>query len=253
MKDLERRPVVRIRIFLTTLACLALLRTAAGADSPGPGAPVPQAAPQISAEDAQAEALLHQGRSTLKQRLKSSGEEAQRELDSSEREYQHTADKLDAIRTQELLGTVLPGVIEGSVRGSHPPLNPSPPLLPVLNTPAGPSGGGSGSASARNLTPLATSCVRQYWDSQVYNWLSFENDCGQAIYLTFIFAHPVGWAMTGSMNLAPGAHSNTGRSNSDINQAGGYDLYVCPANSIPVDLNGNTFTANVPQFLCKPQ
>jgi hypothetical protein len=43
--------------------------------------------------------------------------------------------------------------------------------------------------------------------------------------------------MTGSMTLAPGAHSNTGRSSSDISQAGGFDLYVCPANTVPVDLN----------------
>jgi hypothetical protein len=241
------------RVLLTTVACLALLRTAVGADSPGPGAA--QAAPEISAQDAQADALLHQGRVSLKQRLKSSGQEAQTELDKSEREYQHTADELEAIRTQELLGSVLPGVIEGSVKGSRPGLVATKSGATVAYVPGsgGQSSGASGSASARYLTPLATSCVRRYWDSQVYNWLSFENDCGQAIYLTFIFAHPVGWAMSGSMHLSPGAHSNTGRSSSDINQAGGYDLYVCPANSIPVDLNGNTFNANVTEFLCKPQ
>jgi hypothetical protein len=103
------------------------------------------------------------------------------------------------------------------------------------------------------LTPLPSSCIRQFWDPQAYNWLSFEDDCGQAVYLEFIFRHTGGWAMTGAVNLQPGAHANTGRSNNDINQAGGFDLYVCPAKSVPVDLNGNVLSAQVSQYRCKPQ
>lgn len=129
-----------------------------------------------------------------------------------------------------------------------------------LSTPANsesparpPTANPSGSAAVLYLTPLATSCVRQYWDPQFYNWLSFENDCGQPIYLTFIFHQTAGWAMSGGINLAPGAHQNTGRSSSDINQAQGFDLYVCPAGSNPVDLNGNTFNTNVAEYRCKPQ
>lgn len=113
--------------------------------------------------------------------------------------------------------------------------------------------GASGGASDNYPTPLPSTCVRQYWDPRSYNLLSFENDCGQAIYLTFIFNRTVGWAMTGSMNLAPGNHQNTGRSQSDINQAQGFDLYVRPANSLPVDMNGNVLvSANVSRFLCQP-
>ena len=109
------------------------------------------------------------------------------------------------------------------------------------------------SGAIQYSTPLATSCVRQFWDPNTYNWLSFENNCGQAIYVTFIFHQTVGWAMSGGMNLVPGAHQNTGRSSSDINQAQGFDLYVCPAGSNPVDLNGNTFNTNVAEYRCKPQ
>jgi hypothetical protein len=79
-----------------------------------------------------------------------------------------------------------------------------------------------------------------------------ENDCGQAVYLTFIFNNSVGWAMNGGINVAPGAHHNTGWSSNDINQARGFDLYVCPANSVPVDLNGNTLNVNVTEYRCKP-
>jgi hypothetical protein len=103
------------------------------------------------------------------------------------------------------------------------------------------------------LTPLPASCVRQYYDPATYNWLAFENDCGQPVYIEFIFQHNVGWAMTGAWTLQPGAHENSGRSGSDIGAAGGLDLYVCPAGSIPVDLNGNALSAQVSQYRCKPQ
>jgi hypothetical protein len=113
---------------------------------------------------------------------------------------------------------------------------------------------GSSSSGPAYRTPLAPSCVRQYWDQQLYNWLAFENDCGQPIYLTFIFAHAKGWAMTGSMDLAAGAHDNTGRSKSDIDGAGGFELYVCPRNTVPTDLNGQGLNnTQVAQFRCRVQ
>jgi TPR repeat protein len=102
-------------------------------------------------------------------------------------------------------------------------------------------------------TPLATSCVRQFFDPNTYNWLSFENNCGQAIYINYIPHRPGGWSMGGGMHLAPGAHNNTGLSSAEINQTGGFDLYVCPTDSVPVDLNGNVFNVNVAQYRCKPQ
>jgi hypothetical protein len=102
-------------------------------------------------------------------------------------------------------------------------------------------------------TPLATSCVRQFWDPNTYNWLSFENNCGQAIYINYIPHRPGGWAMGGGMHLAPGSQNNTGLSSAEINQTGGFDLYVCPTDSMPVDLSGNAFNVNVTEYRCKPQ
>jgi hypothetical protein len=126
-----------------------------------------------------------------------------------------------------------------------------------VSNPSAASGGTShgsvGSSAVQYLSPLAASCVRQFWDPKYYNWLSFENDCGQPIYLTFIFHHPGGWAMSGAMHLAPGNYNNTGRSSAEINQAGGFDLYACPTDSVPVDLKGNVRNANVAQYRCKPQ
>jgi hypothetical protein len=58
--------------------------------------------------------------------------------------------------------------------------------------------------------------------------------------------------MTEGMHLAPVNHNNTGLSSAEIDQAGGFDLYVCPADSVPVDLNGNVFSANVSEYRCRP-
>jgi hypothetical protein len=59
--------------------------------------------------------------------------------------------------------------------------------------------------------------------------------------------------MGGGMHLAPGNHNNTGLSSADINQTGGFDLYVCPTDSVPVALSGNVLNANVSEYRCKPQ
>ena len=109
------------------------------------------------------------------------------------------------------------------------------------------------SGAIQYSTPLATSCVRQFFDPNTYNWLSFENNCGQAIYVSYIPHHPGGWAIGGGMHLAPGNHNNTGLSGAEINQTGGFDLYVCPTDSVPVDLNGDVLNANVSEYRCKPQ
>jgi hypothetical protein len=109
------------------------------------------------------------------------------------------------------------------------------------------------STAVQYTTPLPTSCVRQFWDPNSYNWLSFENNCGQAIYLNYIPHRPGGWAMGGGMHLAPGHYNNTGLSSAEINQTGGFDLYVCPTDSVPVDLSGNVFNTNVEDYRCKPQ
>jgi TPR repeat protein len=115
------------------------------------------------------------------------------------------------------------------------------------------TGSESGAASVTYLTPLPFSCVRQFYDPNSYNWLAFENDCGQAIYINYIPHRPGGWAMGGGMHLAPGKHNNTGLSSAEIDQGGGFDLYVCPTDSVPVDLSGNVFNVNVAQYRCKPQ
>jgi hypothetical protein len=61
-----------------------------------------------------------------------------------------------------------------------------------LNGSSGNSGGTgtSGGNPGTYLAPITLNCVREFWDPKFYNWLSFENDCGQAIHLTWIAKSP---------------------------------------------------------------
>jgi hypothetical protein len=106
------------------------------------------------------------------------------------------------------------------------------------NSSGGGSSGTSGGNSGAYLAPIAQSCVREFWNPKFYNWLSFENDCGQAINLTWIAKSPSDHFGAANANIAPGQSTNTGWSQTEVAAKGGFTLFICPAGSVAVD--GNT-------------
>jgi hypothetical protein len=101
--------------------------------------------------------------------------------------------------------------------------------------------GGTGTAGGSEtgyLRPISQGCVSEFWDPKFYNWLSFQNNCGQAIYLTWIAKNPSDGFGASSANLAPGQSTNSGWSQSEVAQKQNFALFVCPAGFLPVD--GNT-------------
>jgi TPR repeat protein len=113
---------------------------------------------------------------------------------------------------------------------------------------------GSAGTGARYAAPLAASCIGQFWDPKFYNWLSFQNNCGQDIHLSFIAKNPTDTFGMSAADLAGGKSTNTGRSQSEVNQKGGFNLYVCPAGYIPVDATTHEYVGRPNQtFTCKQQ
>jgi hypothetical protein len=114
---------------------------------------------------------------------------------------------------------------------------------------------GTGSSSGNGAVyanPLPSSCVSTFWDPKYYNWLSFQNNCGQAIYLSYIFNS--GQYGFSAMNLAVGASGNSGQSQDEVKAQGGYKLAVCPAGFAPVDPStGNALSQPNQNFSCKKQ
>lgn len=90
------------------------------------------------------------------------------------------------------------------------------------------------------VSPLGN-CIRQFYDPQTYNWLSFENDCGVDISITFIFGTEFGG---NEMDLRAGRHDSTGRSAQEVQQMGGFKYVICPMGFTPNDYAGHPINRN---------
>jgi len=100
--------------------------------------------------------------------------------------------------------------------------------------------------------PISASSVRQFYDPQKYNWLSYENVSSEGISITFIPKIPGRGG--NNIKLLPGAHGTTGRSSQEVQAMGGFELYVCPLGYVPVDANNQYVNKiDTPNFRCKRQ
>lgn len=134
--------------------------------------------------------------------------------------------------------------------------------LPVLCIDAGLSGsdgaGGPGvgvkSEEPGSYAPsIDGSCVHQFWDSSLYNWFAFRNDCGRPIHLTFVALSPSDHFGASAADLDAGQSSTTSWSKHEVDaKGGGFDVYVCPEGYVPVDAatDQSIDKTNV-KFVCK--
>jgi hypothetical protein len=91
-------------------------------------------------------------------------------------------------------------------------------------------------------------CVSSFYDREMYGWLAYQNNCGQAINLTWVGIYSGG---ASSATIYPGRKANTGFSQAEVNGKGGFELFVCPAGYIPVDGNDNFVERANTLFRCK--
>ncbi|MGB7284685.1 MAG: hypothetical protein WBE13_20630 [Candidatus Acidiferrum sp.] len=97
------------------------------------------------------------------------------------------------------------------------------------------------------------SCVHQFWDSTLYGWFAFRNDCGRPISVTYIAVSPEDPDGASGCDIDPGKSCNTGWSKSEVQaKGGGFDVYVCPKGYMPVDAatDQSVDKSNV-KFVCK--
>lgn len=129
-------------------------------------------------------------------------------------------------------------------------------LIAVLGTIAiGSAGTLSAQGQGSNISPVGLpSCVRAFYDPQVYNWLSFQNTCSQPLNITWY------WRANDHMGSAgvaqPGRSVNTGYSRSDIGSraGGGWEIYPCPIHYFPVTTNGQAILnggSNPQEYSCR--
>ncbi len=104
-------------------------------------------------------------------------------------------------------------------------------------------------AHAQQFAPNATQCVREYYDRNNYNWLTYENTCSQAIHITLVGRDR---SYTGGLDLGPGRHDGPGMTAQEVRGVGGMEAYACPAHYAAVDADGELIrTEPVSGFRCK--
>ena len=103
-------------------------------------------------------------------------------------------------------------------------------------------------AAFEYAAPLPSSCVEGFWDSQLYGWRAFRNNCGQPIYLTWI-GRTSGGAF--SADVPEGGKTNTGFTRSEVEEMGGFNFFVCPIHYIPVDASGEQVSSAYSNYRCR--
>jgi hypothetical protein len=109
----------------------------------------------------------------------------------------------------------------------------------------------SSSSFAQNHTdPAVNSCIKEFYDPGMYNYLTFKNSCSQT--LTIVFVAKDGSGATGTMELRSGASDSVGRSaDGVVPKIGGFQLYVCQAGYLPVDENNKVVNKAHETFRCQ--
>jgi len=99
--------------------------------------------------------------------------------------------------------------------------------------------------------PVLNSCIREFYDPGMYNYLTFQNNCSQS--LTMVFVAKDGSGASGTMDLRPGAKDSVGKLAGKVPKVGGFQFYVCQSGYMPLDENGKVVTKPGSAFQCKPK
>ncbi len=99
--------------------------------------------------------------------------------------------------------------------------------------------------------PALNSCIREFYDPGMYNYLTFKNNCSHSVTLVFVAKDASG--ATGTMELRPGAKDSVGKLKGHVPKVGGFQFYVCPSGYLPIDDSGHVVTKPLTSYKCKPK
>lgn len=110
----------------------------------------------------------------------------------------------------------------------------------------------AGSANAQgHQIPVLNSCIREFYDPGMYNYLTYQNNCTQSVTLVFVTKN--GSGASGTMDLRPGGRDSVGKLAGKAPKIGDLQLYVCPTGHMPVDDSGKTVTKPKTEYQCQPK
>ena len=106
-------------------------------------------------------------------------------------------------------------------------------------------------AQSHQVAPL-TSCIKEFYDPGMYNYLSFRNNCSHGVSIVFIAKDESG--ASGTMDLRAGASDSVGLLRGGVvPKIGHFQLYVCQLGYVPVDEFNKTVTKPKTIYTCQPK
>jgi hypothetical protein len=107
----------------------------------------------------------------------------------------------------------------------------------------------SSTSAQRHEVPQLNSCIKEFYDPEMYNYLTFKNTCSQS--LTIVFVAKDGSGTGGTMELRPGGKDSIGKSQGNDPKPGSFELYVCQTGYVPVDDNNQLVSKPASNFRCQ--
>lgn len=103
----------------------------------------------------------------------------------------------------------------------------------------------------RHEIPVLNSCIREFYDPGMYNYLTFKNNCSQSLSLVFVAKD--GSGASGTMDLRPGAQDSVGKLAGKTPKVGAFQLYVCQSGYAPLDDAGKVVSKPRSSYQCQPK
>jgi hypothetical protein len=122
-------------------------------------------------------------------------------------------------------------------------------VLPLMAASLFTMANSSSSSAQRHEIPQLNSCIKEFYDPEMYNYLTFKNTCTHS--LTVVLVAKDGSGTRGTLELRPGGKDSVGRSQGRDPKPGSFELYVCPTGNIPVDNNNQVVSKPASSFRCQ--
>ena|ERR1700693_292130 len=122
-------------------------------------------------------------------------------------------------------------------------------LLPLMAASLLTLANSSNTSAQRHEIPLLNSCIKEFYDPGMYDYLTFQNTCSQS--LTVVLVAKDGSGAGGTLELRPGGKDSVGLSQGSVPKPGSFQLYVCRTGYIPVDDSNKVVSKPASNFRCQ--
>jgi len=100
-------------------------------------------------------------------------------------------------------------------------------------------------------TPGLNGCIKEFYDPEMYNWLTFRNSCTESLTIVFVAKDQSG--VSGTMDLRPGGKDSVGSMKGVVPKVGQFEIYVCRLGYEPVDGENKVVSKPGTSVRCQPK